>query len=81
MRKFISVLLAALSICLLLTACGHDMKNVCGEVVDILEDTASGCPILLIQEGKRQKAVLLTEHTYVYADSDDLASSWKAAPT
>ena len=81
MRKFISLLLAALSICLLLTACGHDMKNVCGEVVDILEDTASGCPILLIQEGKRQKAVLLTEHTYVYADSDDLASSWKAAPT
>ena len=40
MRKFISVLLAALSICLLLTACGHDMKNVCGEVVDILQDTA-----------------------------------------
>ena len=40
MRKFISVLLAALSICLLLTACGHDMKSVCGEVVDILQDTA-----------------------------------------
>ena len=81
MRKPISTLLAALSFCLLLTACGHDMKNVSGEVVDILEDTASGCPILLIQEGKRQKAVLLTESTYVYADSDDLASSWKAAPT
>lgn len=81
MRKLISTLLAVLSICLLLTACGHDMKNVSGEVVDILEDTASGCPILLIQEGKRQKAVLLTESTYVYADSDDLASSWKAAPT
>ena len=81
MRKFISALLASLSFCLLLTACGHDMKNVSGEVVDILQDAASGCPILIIQEGKRQKAVLLTENTYVFADSDDLASSWKAAPT
>ena len=81
MKKRTSALLAALSFCLLLTACGHDMKNVSGEVVDILEDTASDRPILIIQEGKRQKAVLLTEHTYVYADSDDLASSWKAAPT
>lgn len=81
MKQRISALLAVLSICLLLTACGHDMNNVCGEVVDILEDTASGCPILIIQEGKRQKAVLLTESTYVFADSDDLASSWKAAPT
>ena len=81
MKRRISALLAVLSFCLLLTACGHDMKNVCGEVVDILQDTASGCPILIIQEGKRQKAVLLTESTYVFADSDDLASSWKAAPT
>ena len=81
MKERISALLAALSICLLLTACGHDMKNVCGEVVDILQDTASGYPILIIQEGKHQKAVLLTESTYVFADSDDLASSRKAAPT
>ena len=81
MKQRISALLAVLSICLLLTACGHDMNNVCGEVVDILQDTASSCPILIIQEGKRQKAVLLTESTYVFADSDDLASSWKAAPT
>ena len=81
MKQRISALLAVLSICLLLTACGHDMKNVCGEVVDILQDTSSGCPILLLQEGKRQKAVLLTEKTSVFADSDDLASSWKAAPT
>ena len=66
MKKRTSALLAALSFCLLLTACGHDMKNVSGEVVDILEDTASDRPILIIQEGKRQKAVLLTEHTYVY---------------
>ena len=38
MKKRTSALLAALSFCLLLTACGHDMKNVSGEVVDILDD-------------------------------------------
>ena len=40
MKRYISALLAVLFFCLLLTACGHDMKNVCGEVVDILQDTA-----------------------------------------
>ena len=64
MQKRTSALLAALCLCLLLTACGGN-DSISGEVVDI-HQTPEATALILQTDGDKRIAVFLDEDTYVF---------------
>lgn len=78
MRKFISVLLAALSICLLLTACGGN-DTIYGKVVDI-HQSPEATALILQTDGDKRIAVFLDDDTYVFGMDEIDGEAYKASP-
>lgn len=78
MRKFISVLLAALSICLLLTACGGN-DTIYGKVVDI-HQSPEAIALILQTDGDKRIAVFLDKDTYVFGMDEIDGEAYKASP-
>ena len=77
MQKRISALLAALCLCLLLTACGGN-DSISGEVVDI-HQTPEATALILQTDGDKRIAVFLDEDTYVFGMDEIDGEAYKAA--
>lgn len=78
MQKRISALLAALCLCLLLTACGGK-DSISGEVVDI-HQTPEATALILQTDGDKRIAVFLDEDTYVFGMDEIDGEAYKASP-
>ena len=78
MQKRISALLAALCLCLLLTACGGK-DRISGEVVDIHPSPEATALILQTGDDKRI-AVFLDADTYVFGMDEIDGEAYKASP-
>lgn len=78
MQKRTSALLAALCLCLLLTACGGN-DSISGEVVDI-HQTPEATALILQTDGDKRIAVFLDEDTYVFGMDEIDGEAYKALP-